>query len=243
MLGRAQGPAPEFWGEDTLTAYLEQARGNQFACFVGRETEVADLIAIDGMLRLLVEAARNPKPFVPMTFLLRAHSAYRTVCGAVMSGQLYEAQALLRLCLEHASYGHYIGGDNAMWERWMRRNDSDANKAAVRTEFTANKVKKKLQNADPNVATAYETLYEQLIDFGAHPNEKGFSMSSNIRRENGDVHIEAVYLHGDGLPLRSALRTTAQVGICVLRIGQILYAARVKDLGIDTELATIMQRF
>lgn len=130
-----------------------------------------------------------------------------------------------------------------MWERWMRRNDSETHREAVRKEFTANKVKKKLQDADGKVSTAYETLYEQLIDFGAHPNEKGFSMSSTIRRENGEVHIEAVYLHGDGLPLRSALRTTAQVGICVLRIGQTLYPQRFNDLDLDTELQAIMKRF
>ncbi|TCA23606.1 hypothetical protein E0H70_28125 [Rhizobium leguminosarum bv. viciae] len=243
MLGRAQGPAPPRWGNDALTEYFEQARRNQFACLVGREAEVADLIAIDGMLLRLLEGAKDPRPFVPMTFLMRSHSAYRAACGSVMSGQLYEAQALLRLCLEHASYGHYIGGDNAMWERWMRRNDSEANRAGVRKEFTANKVRQRLRDADQTVAKAYETLYEQLIDFGAHPNEKGFSMSSNIRRENGDVHIEAVYLHADGLPLRVALRTTAQVGICVLRVGQLIYADRVESLGIDVDLKAIMQRF
>ncbi|WP_327211858.1 hypothetical protein U8Q06_12550 [Rhizobium beringeri] len=243
MNGRAQGPKPEGWGDDSLTAYLEDFRNNQFATFVGREAEVADLIAIDGMVKKLVYGAKDPSPFVPMTFLLRAHSAFRSASGAIMAGQLYEAQAVLRLCLEHSAYGHYIGGDNAMWERWMRRNDSDANRAAVRQEFTSNKVKTKLQNADPKIATAYETLYEQLIDFGAHPNERGFSMSSSIRRENGDVHIEAVYLHEDGLALRSALRTTAQVGICILRIGEILYPQRLKDLGIDVDLQTIMQRF
>ncbi|MBC2806980.1 hypothetical protein C3Y94_028015 [Rhizobium ruizarguesonis] len=243
MGGRKQGPAPDGWGDDTLTEYLENYRNNQFATFVGREAEVADLIAIDGMLKKLVYGAKDPNPFVPMTFLLRAHSAYRSASGAVMAGQLYEAQALLRLCLEHSAYGHYIGGDNAMWERWMRRNDSDANRAAVRQEFTANKVKKKLRDADGKVATAYETLYEQLIDFGAHPNEKGFSMSSTIRKENGDIHIEAVYLHGDGLAMRSALRTTAQVGICVLRIGKTLYPQRFKDLDLEIELQAIMKRF
>ena len=125
----------------------------------------------------------------------------------------------------------------------MRRHDSDDHRKAVRKEFTAAKVEKKLQAADPSLSKAYETLYECLIDFGAHPNEKGFSMSSNIRRENGDVHIEAIYLHSDGLPLDLALKTTAQVGIAALRIGQILYPQRFKDLGLDLELATIMERY
>lgn len=243
MIGKKQKRTPEGWGDDSLTSYLEDYRNNQFATFVGKEAEVGDLTAIDGMLKALLEGARDPKPFVPMTFLLRSHSAYRAAAGAVMAGQLFEAQALLRLCLEHAAYGHYIGGDNALWERWMRRHDSDDHRKAVRNEFTGAKVEKKLEAADISLAKAYKTLYERLIDFGAHPNEKGFSMSSNLRRENGDVHIEAIYLHSDGLPLDLALKTTAQVGIAVLRIGQILYPQRFKDLGLDTDLDGIKMRY
>lgn len=243
MLGKKQKLAPEGWGDDTLTSYLEDYRNNQFATFVGKEAELGDLMAIDGMLTKLLLNARDPKPFVPMTFLLRSHSAYRAAAGAAMAGQLFEAQALLRLCLEHAAYGHYIGGDNALWERWMRRHDSEDHRKAVRKEFTAAKVEKKLQAADASLATAYKTLYERLIDFGAHPNEKGFSMSSNIRRENGDVHIEAIYLHSDGLPLDLALKTTAQVGIAVLRIGRIIYPSRFRDLGLDTDLDGIKRRY
>ncbi len=244
MHARAQGPKPEGWGEDSLTGYLEDYRNNQFATFVGKAAEVADLVRIDGMMKRLFEGTVNPKPMMPMSFLLRAHSAFRSATGAVMAGQLYEAQALLRLCLEHASYGHYIGPDRDRWERWMRRNDSEAHKAAVRQEFTANKVKKALEAADAKVAEAYEHLYERLIDFGAHPNEQGFSMSSAIRRqENGDVHLDTVYLHGEGKALDLALWTTAQVGIAVLRIGQLLYPSRSKELGLDTELHTFMQKF
>lgn len=244
MIGKRQKPAPDGWGDDTLTAYLEQYRDNQFATFVGKPAPAADFIALDGMFKQLLEGAVNPKPLIPMTFLLRAHSAFRSAAGAVMAGQLYEAQALLRLCLEHASYGYYIGGDAALWERWMRRGDSDKNRDAVRKEFSAGKVKSKLQSANAKIGTVYETLYERLIDFGAHPNEKGFLLSSAIDRQpNGDLHLNTVYLHENGMPMDLALKTTAQVGICVLRIGEILYPQRFKDFGLDLELATIMKRY
>jgi len=244
MIGRKQGRAPESWGDDSLTAYIEEFRGNQFATFVGKPAEVADLITLDSILKKLLDGALDPKPLIPMTFLLRAHSAFRSAVGAVMAGQLYEAQALLRLCLEHAAYGHYIGGDVDLWERWMRRNENEKNKDAIRKEFSAGKVKRKLQAVDAKTGAAYETLYERLIDFGAHPNEKGFSMSSALRRQpNGDVHFDALYLHDDGLPLHLALKTTAQVGISVLRIGRIIYPQRFKDLELDTDVDTIMRRY
>ncbi|MBU2328086.1 MAG: hypothetical protein KJ755_12130 [Alphaproteobacteria bacterium] len=142
MIGEPSKPSPARWGEDSLTSYLEEFRNNQYAAFVGKPAGVADLIVLDGMFKKLLEGARDPKPFIPMMFLLRAHSAYRSAAGAVMAGQLYEAQALLRLCLEHAAYGHYINSDVGLWERWMRRNESEKNKDAIRKEFSAGKVKR-----------------------------------------------------------------------------------------------------
>ncbi|UGY08590.1 hypothetical protein [Phyllobacterium pellucidum] len=111
--------SPPGWGNDSLTKYLDNYRDNQFATFVGKRAVISDLILIDGMYKLLLDGAKNPKPFIPMTFFLRAHSAYRSATGAVMAGQLYEAQALLRLCLEHSSYALYIGPDTERWKRWM----------------------------------------------------------------------------------------------------------------------------
>ena len=116
---------PPGWGTDPLTQYLDDARGNQFATFDNKRRAVADLIAIDRLLLKLLHSAVNPDPKIPMFFLQRAHAAYRAATSAVMAGQLYEAQALLRLCLEHAGYGHFIGGDVKKWERWRCRTDSN----------------------------------------------------------------------------------------------------------------------
>ena len=117
--------APPGWGQDALTDYLSSYRSNQFATFANKGQSMTDLIQIDGLFHRFLVGAINPRPFYPMTFMLRAHSAYRAGVGAVMAGQLYESQALLRLCLEHAAYGFYIGADKDRMERWLRRGDSD----------------------------------------------------------------------------------------------------------------------
>lgn len=134
-------PIPRGWGDDPLTAYLDNYRDNQIATFANKPGPVADLMRIDGLLLKLLNGAINPKPFVPMTFMLRAHAAYRAAVGAVMAGQLYEAQGQMRLCLEHAAYGFYIGGDEERWKRWMNRNDNAAAKKVVRDEFQYGKIK------------------------------------------------------------------------------------------------------
>lgn len=234
---------PNGWGNNSLTAYFENYRSNQYATFANKGPAVADLIGIDELFELFLRGAINPRPFVPMEFLLRAHAAFRAAVGAVMAGQLYEVQALLRLCLEHGSYGFYIGADQERWERWMARNDNSATKQAVREEFTHGKIKKALTAASNTIGGHFETLYDVLIDFGAHPNEQGFSMSSAIHKVDGDAHFNTIYLHGDGLPLDLGLKRTAQVGLCALHIAQLIYPARFELLGIKDKLAELRTRY
>jgi hypothetical protein len=241
---KPEKPTPNGWGDDSLTAYFDVFRGNQYATFVNKRTAVADLIRIDGLFRRFLHDAKNPRPFMPMGFFLRAHSAYRAAAGAVMAGQLYEAQTQLRLCLEHGAYGFYIGADEERWKLWMARNDSAAAKQAVRNEFTHRKIKAHISTtASQKVGDQFETLYERLIDFGAHPNEQGFSMSSTIRKADGNVYFDTLYLHDDGLPLDVSLKTTGQVGLWVLHVAQFVYSAKFQLLGIRDELQEIRKRY
>ncbi len=233
---------PPGWAQDTLSSYMEEFRGNQWATFHNKR-EVADLIALDSLFEKLLKGAKDPKPMMPMTFLLRAHSAYRAAVSMVMGGQLYEAQAMLRLSLEHASYGFFIGDDQARWTRWMNRNDDEKSKEIVRKEFTHGAIKRALKAANAKIGGHFETLYERLIDFGAHPNEQGFSMSTKMQRSQNETHILSVYLHDDGVPLDFALKTTVQVAICVLQIAYLIYPTRMEFKGIRHDLDQITTRY
>jgi hypothetical protein len=244
VLSKNQGPVPLLWGNDSLTAYLEECRSNQLATFVGKSAEVSHLIEIDSIFKSFLENFRDPEPLVPVTFLLQSHSAYRVAVGTIMAGQVYESQALLRLCLEHATYGHYIGSNDERWKTWMGRHDTAQSKKTVRKEFSESNIRRNLKKADENIGAAYEKIYELLIDFGAHPNEKGFSVSSAIRKvPNGDTHIDAIYLHGDGMGLNLGLKRAGQVGHCVLRIGRIMYPQRFSDLGLNEALNQLCKIF
>lgn len=238
--------APPGWGTDTLTHYLDIFRGNQFATFVNKRSEVIDLIAIDKMFRKLVDGAVNPRPLLPIGFLQRAHSAYLSACSAVMGGQLLEAQALLRACLEQAAYGHYIGTDHERWERWMARHEprSRTQQDKWRDEFTHGKVARSITAADAALGYQYNQLYDRAIDYGAHPNQLGDSMGSTVEdSDDGGKRLLTIYLHDDGLMLDFALKTTAQVGICALCIAQLIYPLRMQATGVQFELETISKRF
>lgn len=235
---------PTGWGKDSLTQYLDNCRKHHLATFANKRSEVIDLTAIDGLFRKLLVNAVDPKPFLPMDFLMRAHSAFLTAVGTVMAGQVYEAQALLRVCLEQGAYSHYIGDDQARWELWMNRHDSSKAKQKVRKEFTHGKICANIKEAAPKLGSVYSELYDRVIDYGAHPNERGASLSSNMKDTvDGGRSYTTTYLHGDGLQLDFGLKTTAQVGIWVLSIAQVIYPTRMQATGIQYELEDISKRF
>lgn len=234
---------PQRWGKDPLTHYLEAYRSNQFATFANKGQAMKDLIRIDSLFEHLLKGAINPRPLYPMTFMLRAHSAYRAGVGAVMGGQLYESQTLLRLCLEHAAYGFYIGADKNRMERWLRRGDSDATRKAVKREFHNDKLKAYIGDAAPLLLGKYDHLYNQLMEFGAHPNEPGYSLNSTIIKVEGEIQISAIYLQENGIRLDMAIKTAAQVGLWPLLIMQLLYRERYELLGIRSDLEQLSQRY
>lgn len=242
MSSRPTTPPPG-WAQDMLSAYLQEFRGNQWATFHNKRPEMRDFIALDDMFNRLLHGAKNPKPILPATFLLRAHSAFRAAVSLAMGGQLYEVQSLLRLCLEHAAYGFFIGGDQALWTRWMKREESEKNREAVRREFSHGAIKHKLKKADADVAKNFVAMYERLIDFGAHPNEQGFSMSTLLERDGNETRISALSLHGEGDQLNFSLKTVAQTAICALQIAHLIYPVRMDLAGISHDLQQIAKRY
>lgn len=244
MTIKEHSTTPKGWGQDTLTQYIDTFRANQLATFANKRSDVIDLTTVDSMFHTLISGAINPRPMLPMNFLARAHSAFLAATGAVMAGQFYEAHALLRVCLEQGGYAHYIGGDQARWELWMARHDGPDQKKRVRETFTYGNIYRHIKAADTALGTIYDQLYERVIDYGGHPNERGYSLSSSIETtEDGGMQFNTIYLHNGDLQLSAGIRTTIQIGLCVLKIASIIYPHRVQAIGIKHKIETLSKRF
>ncbi len=227
--------APPQWGNDDFTKFYDDCLKNKFATLI-RKPEVARLKEIDGCFRIIFKNALNPKPAYPMQFLLRAHSSFLVASGLAMSGQVFEATAICRLCLEASAYGFYIGADDSRFKIWINREQNKQTKDKARNEFMSSKISKYLEKEAPALGKIYNQLYQQTIDFGAHPNEKGFSGNTRIVETEDRVEISQIYLQGDGLALDYSLVTVSRIGIWALSIFQLLYAARWEILGVRAKL-------
>ncbi len=81
------------------------------------------------------------------------------------------------------------------------------------------------------------------IDYGAHPNERGVSLSSRaVDIEADGKQFLTIYLHSDGLGLDYGLKSAAQVGLWALRIAQEIYPTRTHDLGLKHQITDMSKR-
>lgn len=214
---------PSGWGLNSFTAAFDAARENQYATFHNKAPAKDDLVQIDWLLWRLLEGKIDPTPLQPMNFFLRSHSCFRAASACAMAGQVYEAVVLQRATLEAAAYGLHIGPNEQRTQLWFSRGNSAAAAERVRKEFSFGSLKRHFRQDFPDIASAFVSLYETLIDFGAHSNEPGLSISTNIRQEEGKRMFDTVYLHGDGLPLDFGLKNAARVGLWTMLAYQKVY--------------------
>lgn len=156
-----------------------------------------------------------------------------------MSGQHAELFPLLRASLEYAGCALHLYLHPHTEETLWRRHDSEKTLKATRKEFVVARVVDSVRSLDPREADVFETLYQTAIDFGGHPNERAISSSLIIEDQKDLRRLQVKYLHDDGHQLKHGLRTTAQVGVCALSVGQLAFTERFKQVGADVELARL----
>lgn len=160
-----------------------------------------------------------------------------------MAGQVYEATVLQRAVLEAAAYGLYIGDNLERGELWLRRSDSKSAKDRVRDAFSFGSLRRDFKSRHPGLEPAFSSLYDALVDFGAHPNEEGFSISTNIRKVEGGRSIDTVYLHDDDGPaLDFGMKNTARVGLWIILVFRAIYPALYDDPELDFIVNEILRR-
>lgn len=160
-----------------------------------------------------------------------------------MSGQCIEAQVVLRSSIESAWYALHIATDpvpEARAETWLRRNDDQQATAKCRSEFTIAKVRASHEAVDPSGAADLHWLYETVIDFGAHPNQRGV-LTAIIRAEDEiKVDYQVGILQPEPLRVMMSLRLGVAVAAGVLRCFRSAYPERFKLSGLDERLEQIV---
>jgi hypothetical protein len=212
-------PRPDTWDQGSLFPFIEECWSNSVAVVGNKNVAAARLTAIDAIFE---ETHRNLKPstmaqVVPALLMLRTFSAFRA--GVMLCLSLpTDSYPLQRSCLESAGYALLIATMPQLSELWLRRDEDEK----AKRRFTNRAVREAIASGDEKLSTIYQNLYERTIDFGAHPNEK--AVLTNVVRESVRTKtLQFRMLGGDGPALDHALRTCAQVGICSLRVLNLVF--------------------
>lgn len=233
-------PRPEMWNQGFLFPFIEECWSNSVGV-VGNNNIIANrLTAVDAVFQ---ENHEKLKPsgwtqLVPSLLMLRSFSAFRASVMVSLSlpADSYPVQ---RLCLESAGYGCLIATTPELAKIWLQR-DNDPRQ--VRQRFTNRAIVDAIASFDVPLSETYQDLYERSIDFGAHPNEKGV-LTNVIKESLGTDSIQILMLAGDGPPIQHALRTCAQVGICSLKVFNLIFAEQFKKQDFNNKIRHVSIAF
>jgi hypothetical protein len=144
-----------------------------------------------------------------------------------------------RGCLEFALYGLYFAKKPETFDTWTARNEGAAQKTKVRKEFPVGNLMEVLRSADRRCAEVATALYERTIDLGAHPNQLSVFSSLAQSEDEARVAFDTNYIMADSPPLRLALRSVTQIGVCALDVLKCVFSQRFELLGLVDELRPI----
>ena len=225
---------PPKWADDSLSDFIQAAFKNALATFVRKPQAFNDLVNINDIFRKIEGNLDNAgeDAFIPALFY-RSHSAFLTSCRLSVSGQAVETFPLLRSCLEYALYALHINKNPSLAEIWLRRHDNEKSRRKIKESFQHRCVMKTLRDIDVALHADLSQLYEQTIDFGGHPNERGVMGSLAVKAEGDDTAvIRSQFLHGDSRALNHVLRATTQIGRGSLMVFQLIFKEQFDLLGI-----------
>lgn len=230
---------PQGYGKDPLTKFVVDAEQNIIASYANYNTIFKGLNHILDIFTKINEYYRekgfSEPELVPLFFLNRAKGAFLASMRIGLAGQIPECYPLLRLTLEYSLYALKLKDDIELTKLWLSRHVNEENRKKIRKCFTITDMKKCLKEIDSETGEIVDKLYEELIDFGAHPNERG--ITANLESDMSIVLLQ----RGDALPYKYCIKTIARIGICSLLVYECVFGDCYRELSLHDELVKLRQ--
>jgi hypothetical protein len=231
---------PDEWRRGDLFPFIEECWSNSVGIVGNNNVVAARLTAIDEIFFAVHHGLKptNEAQLVPSLLFLRSFSAFR---AAVMVGLSLPTDAfpLHRSCLEYAGYAKLVMIKPELAKLWLQR---DQNLSEVRQKFSNRAVREAIEKDDASLSKIYQELYELSIDFGAHPNEKGV-LGSVVPGSLATGNMQVLMLPGDSLQLQHGLKNCGRIGICSLKIFNLVFRSHFSKSNFDAKIAEASRSF
>ena len=120
---------------------------------------------------------------------------------------------------------------------FLDRHTTDQARRKSKKEFATPAYLAEVKSQSVGLADITEKLYNNLIDFGGHPNERALSSSMKVRKvESLGTQWLQVGLHADPKYIGFGIGQAVDVGVCSLKILELVFSARFELLGVSERL-------
>lgn len=235
------------WGDDPLSSFFRDAEYNERVTSLNLPTLYTLLQRVHALFKRVAEAVEHDSReelLIPRFIMPRTLSSFLAAIRLIMSGQISESYPVLRVALEQAWYALYIAKDPqppARTEIWLRRNEDEASKLKCKNEFTVANVRSTHASLDTVTSRQLHQLYETLIDFGGHPNQRGVLTAMSMSETEQETNWQVGLLAPKKVPLVAALKTTVEVAIGTFKVFQLIFPERFAIMGLDEEINSLVR--
>jgi hypothetical protein len=230
---------PTGWGSDPVSEFINLANQNTYATYVQNREAYDRLRLINDLFIELDELWAESDDVLSSFFFFRSHASYMGAIRFSLSCQVPEAFLVMRGCLENALYGVYVHGNIQRQHIWINRDKNATTRAEVRDEFKIGNIFRFFEKMDPKTCAVAHELYDDTIDYGAHPNRKAVLGSVRRREEREALHFDMDVITGDNVYSRLALKRNMQVGLCALMITRNALVQRCDLLGLTERIENL----
>lgn len=209
---------PEHWGKDRVSDFLEIAQRNTIASMALYDRSFEKIKEKDAQFRVMqsaitkfmvsrfksknacVDAEQLPlssEDKLEVYFFQQTFSSFLGAVRLALSGQIAQAQMVLRGCLENAMYCVRVYFNPKLKAIWLNRNED---RLAVQNNFKVGDIWRDFDSVDDKtLGSRVHRLYDLTIDDGAHPNVNAFLQHSFHIDADGYITFGLNYLNPDGV--------------------------------------------
>ena len=223
-------------------SFMSACENNQRSCSARFPWYRQRLEGIHDAYCALFDGLTNTKDWAIGIFALRAHSAYLAAARLALSSQTVEAYVMARACLEASVYGVFLHHHREHILVWRDRDLDDASRRRFHEVFKIGPMKAFLSSIDRMTGERVSKLYDQAIDFGAHPNPLGVLSTMETQDDGaGVIGIENHYLTSKEDLIRPALLTVCRSGLVAFEAFRNVFGHRMALLGLEDRIRALRE--
>lgn len=216
-----------------LFSFYDDAFHNLMATSSNWPVETQVLEVIDDLFTEYGEIAKSTLTPQLLFFVGPCQCFFRCAAQNALAGQFLGAICLNRACLENSLYALYFARKEEDFHVWMNRNED---KKSLRKITVIKNMLDEAMKLDPETARVADKLYEESIDFGAHPNVNGISVTHITETSPTNAKITFPHFQVGNLQHRYGLKFTSQIGTCALKFLKSIEHDRCAVIGLETRI-------